>query len=430
MCAYPRAGHARRTDAAYPRGIVAQSAFADKLAMITFVTILHIIYIPIRSLAKSLDKLPKDKSAAIVVYCAIGHRGGMGMMTLQLLGFTNVKSVAGGFTIFTASSHQIHDLCMSRAYNATCSRKIADYRRRPFMATSAVIKRKPKGLAALFKVQNVRHVIQLAFVAFIAFLVFQEALVGEGGTTVVTSAEAYCPFGGVETLYKFFTSGGATINHTHLSNVVLLIATVASALIFRSAFCSWVCPFGTLQEGIMALSAWLQRRFPQLKKVIKAAQAKARPGLLATLDRWLRYFKYVVLAWIVLATVSAGVMVFRDYDPYATLLKITEITLGPGLIILLVTLVASFFVERPWCRYACPLGAINGIVSQVSPFRLERNESLCTSCSICTRSCPVNLPVATSKKITSPECIGCLECVEACPRGGALELKLGLPFGK
>jgi polyferredoxin len=297
-------------------------------------------------------------------------------------------------------------------------------------STAAVIKRKPKGLAAVFKVQNVRHVIQLFFFGFIAFLAIQEVVVGEGGATVVASPEAYCPFGGVETLYKFITTGGGTINHTHLSNVVILVATLASALLFRSAFCGWICPFGTLQEGIMALSVRLQRRFPQLKKAIKALQAKANPGLLAKLDGWLRYFKYIVLAWIILATVSAGVMVFRDYDPYATLLKFSELTLGPGLIILLITLVASFFVERPWCRYACPLGAINGLVSQVSPFRLERNESLCTSCAICNKSCPVNLPVATSKKITSPECIGCLECVEVCPRGGALELKVGLPFGR
>ena len=123
-------------------------------------------------------------------------------------------------------------------------------------------------------------------------------------------------------------------------------------------------------------------------------------------------------------------MVFRDYDPYAALLTIFEVSIGPAFIILLITVAASFFVERPWCRYACPLGAINGIVSQVSPIRLERNADLCTACGICTKSCPVDLPVATSQKITSPECIGCLECVEVCPRGGALELKVGLPFGK
>jgi polyferredoxin len=295
-------------------------------------------------------------------------------------------------------------------------------------ASAAVIKRKPKGLAAVFKVQNVRHVIQIVFFGFIAYLVAHAALIGESGTSVVPSAEAFCPFGGVETLYKFITTGGATINHTHLSNVVVLVATIASAVIFRSAFCGWICPFGALQEGIMALSVRLQRRIPGLKRAIKAAERRATP--LAKLDHWLRYLKYVVLAWIILATISAGVMVFRDYDPYAALLTIFAASLGPGLIILAITVGASFFVERPWCRYACPLGAVNGIVSQISPIRLERNESLCTGCAICTKSCPVNLPVATEKKITSPDCIGCLECVDACPRGGALELKLGLPFGK
>jgi rhodanese-related sulfurtransferase len=61
------------------------------------------VNIPIRSLAKSLDKLPKDKAAPIVVYCAIGHRGGIALVALNLLGYTNVKSLSGGFTAWTAA---------------------------------------------------------------------------------------------------------------------------------------------------------------------------------------------------------------------------------------------------------------------------------------------------------------------------------------
>jgi len=41
----------------------------------------------------------------------------------------------------------------------------------------------------------------------------------------------------------------------------------------------------------------------------------------------------------------------------------------------------------------------------------------------------MGLAVATATAITSADCIGCLECVEACPRDGALELRIGLPFG-
>lgn len=60
-------------------------------------TIAGSVNIPIRSTFKDFAKLPQDKAAPIVTYCAIGHRGAMEMMTLQLLGYTNVKSLLGGF---------------------------------------------------------------------------------------------------------------------------------------------------------------------------------------------------------------------------------------------------------------------------------------------------------------------------------------------
>ncbi|MCW5853135.1 MAG: rhodanese-like domain-containing protein [Anaerolineae bacterium] len=55
------------------------------------------VNIPMRSLTKSLDKLPQDKTAPIVVYCAIGHRGALALTALNLMGYTNVKSLSGGF---------------------------------------------------------------------------------------------------------------------------------------------------------------------------------------------------------------------------------------------------------------------------------------------------------------------------------------------
>jgi rhodanese-related sulfurtransferase len=54
------------------------------------------VNIPVRDLLKNLDKLPADKAAPIVIYCASGHRGGMAMAALQNLGYTNVKNLGGG----------------------------------------------------------------------------------------------------------------------------------------------------------------------------------------------------------------------------------------------------------------------------------------------------------------------------------------------
>jgi rhodanese-related sulfurtransferase len=54
------------------------------------------VNIPIRVLAKNLDKLPQDKNTQVVVVCRSGIRAAYGTMTLKLFGYTNVKDLAGG----------------------------------------------------------------------------------------------------------------------------------------------------------------------------------------------------------------------------------------------------------------------------------------------------------------------------------------------
>ena len=288
------------------------------------------------------------------------------------------------------------------------------------------IKPRVKGLKAFLNHQTFRRISQLGFAAFITFLVVRQAIIGENSSVVTTSAEAYCPFGGLETLYKYITAGGTFISHTHLSNVVMLIAVLAVALLLRSAFCGWICPLGFFQDLMNNLSRLLQKRIPSLRRGI--ASLKKRGAGLAVLDRYLRYLKYLVLAWAVGGSAYFGFMVFRDFDPWSTLIGIAEFSFTPGVVVLAVTLIASFFIERPWCRYACPLGAASGLLGKLSPVYLKREESACTSCKICTKSCPMGLEVHNATTIKSVDCVSCLVCVDACPRNGALEVKLGLPL--
>lgn len=62
------------------------------------------INIPLRTLIKNLDKLPSDKTAPIIAECGSGHRSAMTMMALNLLGYTNVKSMSGGFSAWKAAN--------------------------------------------------------------------------------------------------------------------------------------------------------------------------------------------------------------------------------------------------------------------------------------------------------------------------------------
>jgi polyferredoxin len=287
------------------------------------------------------------------------------------------------------------------------------------------IKPRRTGLAALWSHHTFRRITQLGVLVFIAFIAVRHTLVGEAGATITASWEAYCPMGGLESLYRFITSGGQFVQHTHLSNMVLLVAVLATALVARNGFCGWLCPFGFIQDMVASFSAFVQKRVRPARRAVKAL--KTRGAGLAVLDRYLRFLKYGVLAWAVIGAAVYGFMVFRNYDPWAALWGLLELSLTAGTIVLAIVLVASLFIERPWCRYACPLGAATGLLGALSPVYLKREAEACKACAICTKACPMGLPVHSATTIKSPDCIGCLECIDECPREGALDLKLGMP---
>ena len=289
------------------------------------------------------------------------------------------------------------------------------------------IKTRATGLRTFLNHTAFRRLVQSAFAGFILYITVIHVIAGEGSTNLTASPEAFCPFGGLETLYRYVTSGGAFVSHTHLSNLVLAIAVLVTALLLRSAFCGWVCPLGFIQDMLHSLSTWMQKRSVPFRKAMRSLSHRGRPVWMF-LDKYLRFVKYAVLVWAITGAALYGVMVFRDYDPWSALINIAEWTFTPGLVVLGLTLVSSFFVERPWCRYACPLGAASGLLGKLSPVYLKREADACKVCKVCTNACPMGLQVHTAATITSVDCIGCLECVDACPREGAMEIKIGLPL--
>jgi polyferredoxin len=287
------------------------------------------------------------------------------------------------------------------------------------------IRRPRRGFAALRGIQGARRTVQVLVLSGVAFLVAGRWSAAASGPAV-TSPEAVCPFGGLETLATFLATG-AFVPHVHAANLVLASAVLVLALAARGAFCGWICPLGFVQDLVAGASAVVQRRIPAAHRAMRELRGRARP--LAILDRPLRLAKYLVLAWSLWGAATFGVMVFRDVDPWIALLDIGRESAGFGLLVLAALLLGALFIDRPWCRYACPLGAANGLAARLSPLRLERNRSACVDCGLCTRSCPMGIDVAKAGAVTSADCTGCLECVEACPRAGALELRVGLPIG-
>ena len=104
------------------------------------------------------------------------------------------------------------------------------------------VKPRLSGFKSLLTHQTLRRLVQLGFAAFITYVTIIHVASGESTLNVTASPEAYCPFGGLETLYKYITGGGSFVTHTHLSNLVMAIAVLVTALLLRSAFCGWICP--------------------------------------------------------------------------------------------------------------------------------------------------------------------------------------------
>ena len=186
--------------------------------------------------------------------------------------------------------------------------------------------------------------------------------------------------------------------------------------IFGRFVCGWLCPFGFVQD--------LLYKIPLLRKCKKLPYHQV-----------LKYGKYLVLFGLLLIGSSfvftglAKVPAFCKYlCPSGTFMgAIPLLTVNESLrsqigglfywklLILVIIILVSVKVYRPFCQYLCPLGAVYGWFNRFSLIQIQWEKESCTSCMACRKACPVDL---TPDQISiSPECIKCGKCVDACGLG-------------
>lgn len=264
---------------------------------------------------------------------------------------------------------------------------------------------------------NVRFAVQILFFLLILLISINHTLAESGkGLSFIPSASihALCPFGGVVTIYNFITDG-TFIKKIHESSFVLMIIGFILAIGFGPIFCGWLCPFGSFQEWIGKIG----------KKIFKRKYNRFIPY---KYDKYLRYLRYGVLAWVLYITAISGKLIFSDIDPYSALFHLWtgEVAIG-GVVVLILTLLGSLFVERPWCKYLCPYGAVLGISNTFRIFKIKRNKSTCVSCKACDMACPMNIKVSNSQVVRNHQCISCMKCTseESCPISNTVEFSVG-----
>lgn len=255
---------------------------------------------------------------------------------------------------------------------------------------------------------------QIFFFILILLIVINHSFQETGSSFIpilsAASLHAICPFGGVVTLYEFLSSGDF-IQKIHESSIVIMTISIFLMILFGPVICGWVCPLGSFQEWIGKIG----------KVIFKKKYNNMIPY---KLDNKLRLMRYLVLLWVVYITAVTSKLVFQEYDPYFALFNFwsSEVAIG-SLIILGATTFLSLFIERPWCKYACPYGALVGLSNLFRVFKISRKESTCISCGACDRACPMNIEISNSVTVKNHQCISCLKCTseEACPVSDTVE---------
>ena len=270
--------------------------------------------------------------------------------------------------------------------------------------------------------QLARRIVQFGFVLLNIFLCVQFYFfvkyfeTGATGPHVSRPAgvDGWLPIAGLMNTRYFLATGH--VPPIHPAAMVLFLIFAASSLLLKRAFCAWLCPIGTLSEYLWKLG----------RKLL---------GRNIVLPRWLdiplRGLKYLLLGFFVFIVGGMSAEALQQFmvQPYGILADVKMlhffVRMGETAAITMIVLVLlSVIIQNFWCRYLCPYGALQSIVSLFSPVTIRRDAEACVECGKCAKACPMQLPVDRLVQIRSVECTACMECVSSCGTQDALQFAL------
>jgi len=218
----------------------------------------------------------------------------------------------------------------------------------------------------------------------------------------------------------------AMTTHTLYKGLLWSLVVLLPTLFLGRFFCNWVCPFGTLHH----LTGWLFHR--------RGLQAKID----ANQYRRSAVLKYYILVGMLVAalfgTLQIGlldplVFVHRAFTvnvlpllgrPVPALELPGGAVLGGGRLhqfgwilgfAFFVLLTLNLVRPRWFCRVLCPLGALLGVLSRFSLWRIERDPRRCVNCNVCVQGCEG--ACEPDARLRRSECFVCFNCIEDCPHG-------------
>ena len=224
-----------------------------------------------------------------------------------------------------------------------------------------------------------------------------------------------------------------------------IIAIFLFFILFTNRFfCGWICPIGTIQDGLCAL------------------RAKPKTIKMDTHNTLVK-FKYVIIILLLIIIVPLGITkttdilfhkeykdnlgpwadqavgffslseyifvffpnlmteIFENWEETALEPLFSDFWVFFFFLFYLIIIMLAIFYPRFYCRYLCPFGALAAAVSDYSFLKLSRSPVRCVGradCGICERKCPKQIRILDEPFeffTGGGECNFCLKCKESCP---------------
>jgi len=185
------------------------------------------------------------------------------------------------------------------------------------------------------------------------------------------------------------------------AKVIGFIFFIVLAVVGNKMICGWACPFGALQElvySIPVLGRTKQRKLPFI------VTNMVRAGL----------FAIMLLLLFGIIGGRQGTVIYHYVNPF----NLFNLDFGTFSILLTVilSLLGSFIVYRPFCQVICPFGFISWITERFSIIRVQIDKDKCVECGLCVKTCP--LEAAGDRlynKRLPADCFSCARCLNVCP---------------
>lgn len=181
-------------------------------------------------------------------------------------------------------------------------------------------------------------------------------------------------------------------------SLVWFLGLLPLTYFFGKVWCGWLCHLGGFQDFLF--------QSPKLD-LLKSRKTQTV----------LRYIRLVMLIVLIIQLLVTRTNIYIHYDPFKVAFNLFSAN-TTGYVLLVLLLILSVLIYRPFCRAFCPVGLILGWVSLIPGARQLAKKETCIDCPGCSNSCRSEAMIFEEKKSTLnvEDCIMCGECMGSCKR--------------